>query len=220
MNKKILIIDDHAMLREGLKAMFSSWHTPMIVSEAINARGALEVLSSQQDIDLILLDLGLPDVEGYDFLETLVRKYPYIPVAILSITEKASVVGKVLQLGAKGYIPKSSDPEVLESAIKIILAGSIYIPPTLLDLTGEGDMVLPVLNELVLSSPIYRALTKRQMDIVKLLVQGMTNKEIGSQLNMSPATVRSHLTIIFRQLNVKNRTEAVNVVRNEGLITL
>lgn len=199
--------------------MLVGWNKNTEVFEANDASEATKLVQEVQHLDLIMLDLALPDVQGYELLESLVAQVPETPLAILSVTDRPSVIKEVLSLGAKGYIPKSASHDVMKNAINLILSGSIYIPPSLLDLTGEviGSRKTDTIMT-VQADGSARNLTTRQMEVIELLLQGKTNKEIGLSLNMSPATVRSHLTIVFRQLNVKNRTEAVHVARNLGLL--
>ncbi len=218
---KILIIDDHAILREGLKSLLTDWDGKVEIFEANNAGEATKLVKEINNLDLILLDLALPDVKGYELLESLETLASGIPIAVLSVTDRPSVIENVLRLGAKGYIPKSASPEVMKSAINLIMSGGIYVPPSLLDLTGEvaGPRKTDLSTMTIQADGSVHSLTDRQLEIIELLLHGKTNKEIGLILSMSPATVRSHLTVIFRQLNVKNRTEAVHVARRAGLIS-
>jgi len=216
---KVLIIDDHEVLREGLRSMLLAWNNTIETVEAGKISEVHTCVRSGIDYDLVLLDLNLPGVLGYELLESLVEQLPDTPVVVLSITESASVIQDVLRKGAKGYIPKSSSTDVIKNAISLVLSGSVYIPPSLLDLmTADGNDESSDRIFMERSTNIHRGLTKRQVEIIELLFQGKTNKEISSFLNLSTSTVRSHLTILFRQLNVKNRTEAVSVARDAGLL--
>ncbi len=216
---KILIVDDHAVVREGFKSILSEWDDQIEILEAKDSPQALTIVDRFHHIDFILLDLLLPGVEGYQLLETLVSDYPSIPVMIISVSDRPTVVETALRLGAKGFLPKSMPREIIINAIRLVLSGSLYIPPSLLNIHEDvtTDLVGFSFPTGVPQSPAQR-LTERQTEVFELMLLGKTNKEIAIKLNMSAATVRSHLTIIFRQLNVRNRTEAVHVARNRGIV--
>jgi len=217
--KKVLVVDDHAVLRDGIKLMLANLEPDVTVYEAATAAEAFDVVQQCSDFDLVLLDLALPDDrQGLLTLDSLCEMLPTVPVVVLSADEKSTTVRETLSRGAKGYLPKSSQQNIMQQAIQLVLSGGIYLPPTILDTTGEVALnAIENLQEYSQDRVLNDRLTNRQIDIVKLIAQGRTNKEIARILNMSTATVRTHLTMIFKRLGVKNRTEAGHVVHELGL---
>lgn len=209
---KTLIIEDHEIVREGLKYLLQRWwNGDLMCVEASSVEETHTLISQDAVYDMVFLDMKMPQVNGYELLEFVVASLPDIPVVIMSVETSAAVIIGAMSRGAKAYIPKSSPQETIFYALEEVLAGRKYFPPGTTpesDTTGNRGGGLPGKN----------SLTPRQKEIVVKLAEGKTNKEIASLLNMSAATVRSYLTIIFRQLNAKNRTEAVHVARKIGVI--
>ena len=233
----ILLVDDHALFREGLtlvlKQQLNTSEGDVNVLEADSAKTALEAVQQYQDLDLILLDLHLPDNQDFSLLQQIKSFDPSVPVAMLSANEDAQKIQQALQQGASGFITKSSKSSVMISAIQLILAGGIYVPPAILkaDLSGE-----PVENS-ANASPSETAakttnipsssstddivavqLTERQKEVLHLMDDGLSNKEIAKVLNMSPSTVKVHVAAILRACNVNNRTQAVSFARTHHLL--
>lgn len=207
---KILIVDDHEVVREGLKMVLLDWRKAEVYM-ASNAKESQILLQQNSNIDLVILDLTLPDVRRFELLDSIVKTAPLSPVVIFSADERVSVISETFDRGAKGFLPKSSSQELINYALDRVMSGEVYLPPSISDINLNQNKV----NSSNISIP---NLTNRQLDILELLVHGDSNKEIAEKLHMSPATIRSYLTIIFRQLDVKNRTEAVHVARQNGII--
>jgi len=214
-NKTILVVEDHKVVFSGLKFLLTNWHKGVLeILESDSAHNTKELISRRCDIDLIILDLKLPDTQGYELLDYLIKRMPNTAVLIVTAESDMSVIYNVYQRGAKGFVSKSSDVDEYIKALDALFSGSVYFP--------NIDLRSIPLESLSDSHAFSRSdklsLTRRQLQILEKLSQGKTNKEIAQLLHMSPATVRSYLTIIFRQLNTKNRTEAVHIARNIGLI--
>lgn len=209
---KILLIDDHALFREGLKFLLRSLDAALEVDEASDCAKALEHAAARS-YDLVLLDLNMPGVAGLDALAALHEAVPDSPLVVLSGEDNPGVVRAAIERGAMGFIPKSSTPEVLIQALRLVLARGVYLPPAVLDaarapasvaLAKSGDMTLP-------------GLTPRQMDVLRCVIQGKSNKIIARELDVSEGTVKAHLSSVLRALDARNRTEAVYAAAKMGL---
>jgi len=200
---KILSCEDHDLLRDGLHAVLSALPGQPTLLEASTAAQALEVLEREGDVALVLLDLGLPDVDGLDLLSDLRVRYPATGVAVFSGSTRASDVRAALDRGAQGYIPKSASREELIEALQKVLEGELFVPPALLEAA-----------EAITSTH----LTPRQREVAELLVRGLTNREIGDVLGIRMGTVKNYVEAILAVLEVSNRTEAVLALVERGLV--
>ncbi|OEF29411.1 response regulator [Vibrio rumoiensis] len=195
----IIIADDHPLFRN---ALFQSIH--MAVSganlhEADSLDALLAVLQKLDDPDLLLLDLKMPGSNGMSGLIHLRSNYPDLPIVVISASEEASVVSQVKSHGAFGFIPKSSDMRELNSALNQVLNGDPFFPEGLI---LNNDACNDLTQKLA-------ALTPQQYKVLGMLSDGLLNKQIAYELNVSEATIKAHMTAIFRKLEVKNRTQAV-----------
>lgn len=211
---KLLIVDDHPVLRDGLAALLQHAGPDTTVLQARDAGEGLAIADSCGDLDVIILDLEMPGMKGVEALSEFGRKRPDVPVIVLSSSEDPGDVRKSLAAGALGYVPKSASQQVLLSAIRLVLNGDLYIPPLILDEnpTAAGQRIRTAGSE---GAP---QLTQRQIEILRLLSEGMPNKTIAAALNLSVKTVKVHITAIFKALNVANRTQAAVAGRKAGII--
>ncbi len=211
---KLLIVDDHPVLRDGLAALLQHAGPDTTVLQARDAGEGLAIADSCGDLDVIILDLEMPGMKGVEALSEFGRKRPDVPVIVLSSSEDPDDVRKSLAAGALGYVPKSASQQVLLSAIRLVLNGDLYIPPLILDEdpTAAGQRIRTAGSE---GAP---QLTQRQIEILRLLSEGMPNKTIAAALNLSVKTVKVHITAIFKALNVANRTQAAVAGRKAGII--
>jgi DNA-binding NarL/FixJ family response regulator len=214
---KILVVDDHSLIREALHGVLKKLTRDAVVLEAANYAQTMEVISSNPDISLILLDLTLPDRDGFSMLAELRERNPAVSVVVLSAVQDRANVMKALELGAMGYIPKSARNEVMLSALQLVFAGGIYIPPEILG-REHLSQTLPRPSERAraIVSPADLGLTERQLDVLALMMQGKNNKSICRMLNLAEPTVKNHVTAILKALKVTNRTEAVIAVNELG----
>ena len=212
---KILIADDHRLVMEAVKAKLAELEPGI---EFVLAMSVDELLAAaSDDLDLALIDLNMPGAAGQSHIDELRRRHPAVPVIVLSGTEDPTVMRTAIERGVLGFIPKAYSPDVMISAVRLVLAGGVYVPPMMLSAVPPGVVAgvptaeavrhpgggMPTLDHL------RNVLTDRQVEVLQLLSQGKPNKLIGRSLGISEGTVKIHLAAIFRALNVRNRTEAV-----------
>lgn len=205
---KILIVDDHALFREGIYHVLKELDEQVNILDASDYDSAVEYVSINPDLDMILLDLNMPGKDGFTALDTFTKQYPAMPIVILSASNQQSDIQRALNAGAMGYIPKESTSSVMLNALKLILAGGIYVPPTL------AKQINQKVNQ---SDSIGNDLTPRQLQVLKMVIQGHSNKVIAAELNISEATIKMHVTAILRSLGVSNRTQAAMMAEKLGL---
>ncbi len=210
---KILIADDHGIVREGIKLVLLDLSPDLYVLEAADRNEVLAAVSGNPDIDLILLDLSMPGVTDFDLLTEISNSYSQIPVIILSATEDTRVMQRAIDRGAAGFIPKSAAQAVMTSAIQLVLSGGVYIPPAMVHYEEAGAATTP--PRITHASQLD--LTNRQLEVLKLLGEGKSNKIIARELGLSAHTVKIHVTAIFKALGVSNRTEAAVASRELGV---
>ena len=200
---KILLVDDHNLFRAGLRHVLYQLDERIEVVEAENCSQALKAIEHQCDFALALLDLHMPGDDGFVALAAISRESPTLPIVVLSASESHSDMRRALDGGAMGFIPKSTAVPIMLNALRLVLAGGIYIPPDLLRTRDEGR---------VESSQSLGELTARQLDVLNLVLEGKTNKAIANELKLSEATVKAHITAVFKTLRVTNRTQAALAV--------
>ena len=216
---EILMIDDHVLIREALRGVLKEVKGDATVLESSNCSQAMQLLAEHPDLDLILLDLNLPDRDGFSVLTELSERYPAISVVVLSAQQDRGTVVRALDLGAVGFIPKSGQREVMVSALQLVFAGGIYIPPEILARDQPSALQSHDKQPAAASSsalPADLGLTERQVDVLSLMMQGKSNKAICRVLNLAEPTVKNHVTAILKALGVSNRTEAVLAVGQLG----
>lgn len=214
---KFLIIDDHALIRDALQGVLKKLKRGATVLEAADCRQAMAAIEGNSDIDLILLDLTLPDRDGFSVLAELRERYPAIAVVVLSGLQDRATVMKVMEMGAVGFIPKGASREVMLTAFQLIFAGSIYVPPEILPHGAAAQAApTPPREGRSLITPAEAGLSERQLDVLALIMQGKSNKVICRTLNLAEPTVKNHVTAILRALKVSNRTAAVIAVNELG----
>jgi DNA-binding NarL/FixJ family response regulator len=215
---KLLVIEDHTLVREGLVTLLAQVEDGVAVADRPDFESALALLDDEDEVDLILLDLALPGIDGFAGLDILRRRYPAIPVAVVSAFDDAPTITRVMNLGASGFIPKSFSGEQLLVAVRQVLAGEIFRPRG----TGNGkqldDVVpLPPGSGGAGVSPAQIGLTERQAQVLTLLARGLSNREIAAHLGLSEGTVKIHVTAILKALGVASRTQALIAVTRYGI---
>lgn len=213
---KILIVDDHSLVREGLQAILSRSDLSAQYVEAWDAASVWRQLDQHPDLDFVLLDIQLPDCSGLDLLTRIVERNPNLPVVMLSADHDSSTVTHALNLGASGFLPKTSLSNVLISVIRLVMAGGVYIPAEAL------RKPLLTVEPLQTKSPPPATLetlrfTARQIDVFRYLLQGMSNKQICRKIDLAEATVKIHVRGILRALDVNSRAEAIAKAAQIGL---
>lgn len=217
---KVLIVDDHVLIREALRGVLQELHSDVEVLEASASRPVFDLIRQHPDLQLVLLDLRLPDRDGFDVLNELRQKVPALSVVMQSAFNDRENVVKALDAGAAGFIPKTASRDVLLGALRLILAGGIYIPPEILASTARppqpGSQQLPGTVGTRRPTPAELGLTERQVDVLALMMQGKSNKLICRALDLAEPTVKNHVSAILKALGVANRTEAVLAVAGLG----
>lgn len=212
---RILLADDHSLVREGLLHVLEELAPAPEVVQACDYPGALEAAARYPELDLALLDLHMPGMDGFAGLAAFRRRFPLVPLVVLSGAESPDDVRAAFRAGASGYIPKSSTAQVMLNALKLVLAGGVFLPNVLLD---AQDLRATSLERTAgRESASTRGLTERQLQVLALLAEGKPNKVIARALDITEGTVKIHLAAIFQTLSVRNRTEAVIAAREMDL---
>lgn len=201
---KLLVVEDHALVREGLLQTLKGIENEVQTLGAEDADAALQVLEEHPDVDLLVLDIMLPGLTGMSFLSVLRKRFPDVPVVILSALDDPETVKRALKSGASGFVPKASTSESMLDALRQVLAGEIYLPPKY----QEGS-----LSKSKGRSVAERfGLTPGQARVLDLLTEGKTNRQIAELLGVTEGTVKIHVSAIFKALNVTNRSQALLAV--------
>jgi DNA-binding NarL/FixJ family response regulator len=198
----LLLADDHEVMRLALRHALQPLATTIRWIEAADAAQVDARLADGVDIDLALVDLNMPGMEGLATVARWRRSFPTLPLVILSATDDVALVRELIGLGIAGFVPKSDAAAVMLQAIRLILAGGTYAPLRFLSESGGARSDAP-------APPNGLGLTPRQVEVLGLLARGLPNKGIARELGLSEATVKVHLLAIFRVLQARNRTEAV-----------
>jgi len=209
---KILVIDDHGLIREALHGLLKELRPDAVILDAPNACQARRQVADHPDLELVLLDLTLPDGSGFDVLAELRERHPAISVVMLSASQDRGDIACALELGALGFIPKSSQREVMLAALRLVFSGGVYVPPEIL-----GRPAAAPAPSAPAPSAVDIGLTGRQTEVLALMMQGKSNKAICRVLDVSEPTVKNHVTAILRTLKASNRTEAVIAAGALGL---
>lgn len=228
---KVLLADDHRLIIEGVRIKLTEIDPDLDLVVATTQSELDRAIAEHRDsLDLALLDISMPGTQGYSHVMRLRTEAPSLPIIILSGSEDVALMRTLMDAGVQGFIPKMYSPEVMLSAIRLVLAGGVYVPPLLLaHAQAQGWQPDDArLRTAATSDPspagtpsldkLRTLLTERQIDVMRLLSQGKPNKVIARDLGISEGTVKIHLAAIFRALNVRNRVEAVVASRRlQGL---
>ncbi|MDZ7856374.1 response regulator transcription factor [Sphaerotilus sp.] len=214
---KALLVDDHALFRSGLMMLLALRFPDVVMREADGLTAALAHLAAEPDIELVLLDLGLRDSEGLPTLRQLRAVSDELTLVVLSASDDPDTMIAALNEGAAGFIPKTTRSGTVEQALRIVLGGGIYLPPAVYSAVAplpavaqsDEDRSAEVIDRLGLSP--------RQVDVLRLLTAGQSNKVICRELDLAESTIKTHLLGLFRKLGVGSRTEAVVAAARIGL---
>lgn len=216
---KVLVVDDHPLIQTGVKSMLSRHDGTCQIVEAPDCASAVALLADGTDMpDLILLDLNLPDCSGLAALDAVRAAAPGAPVVVLSAEDDRNTILDALNRGAMGFIPKSMNPDLVWSALGLVLAGGVYVPHTVV--AGQGNGPNDRGNKAASDSVPGLAslgLTERQIDTLRMLVKGLPNKTIARNLGISEATVKVYVSAALRAMNVTSRTQAVIWLSRHGI---
>lgn len=202
---RILLADDHPLFADALRLLIER-HIPDSTLVALgDLESAHRELSSGKRYDLVILDLQMPGVKGFEGVERTLARFPEVPLVLISGADTTANVARAVQLGAKGFFPKTMAPNVLAAALQVVVAGGTYVPASYAQGTpapraGDG-------------SEAVAGLTLREREVLTLLAAGHANKEIARTLDLQEITIKLHVRNIFRKLSVRNRVEATNAAR-------
>lgn len=222
----ILIVDDHPLIREGLANVLGELDPEANTFEAASADEAVSAFGEHDPLALVLLDLGLPGAQGMSLLEQLRSTRPDVPVVVLSANDQRDVVLAAIDGGAMGFISKRSPTPVLVNALRLVLAGGVYVPPQVIGAPAPGEPPPAPTTPLSATAPAPArpprtladlGLTDRQAEVLALIVQGKPNKLICRDLDLAEGTVKTHISAILRALDVANRTQAVFKLSKLGI---
>ncbi len=213
MSLRLLVIDDHPLFLDGIVAILHRLEPDIHVVTACDvSRGIGEIEREMPDI--VLLDLSLPGIDGFTAIGEFHRRFPSLPVVVLSARERETDMRRAVEVGALGYIPKSSSPRMLMEALRQVQQGLVYLPElmsqSLCYIGAERRPLVPVVSG-------GEGLSLRQLEVLSRICQGHSNKQIALDLGLSEKTIKTHVTGIFRALGVVSRTQAVLVARKPGM---
>jgi DNA-binding NarL/FixJ family response regulator len=203
---KILIVDDHQLFREGLVYILKGLEQGVTILQTANYDGALEVMDEHADLDMVLLDLRMPGLDGYSLLETARISYPKLPIAVLSASRDRKEIQRAIDLSAVGFIPKDTSGKLLLNAVRMMLDGGMYLPP---EMAEKGEQ----------KTSDWPDLTPRQLEVLNMIASGASNKVIAADLGIAESTIKMHVTAVFKTLGVSSRTQAALVAQDKGLIS-
>ena len=204
---KFLIADDHPLFREALISALRPLFDNVEIIQSDNLDSTLEALKQNPDFDLVLLDLNMPGCDRFYGLIRVSKDFPEVPVAVISASDSIEVVSKVMSLGAKGFIPKATPTHTIADALKQIMNGNNWLPEGMQTSIEQGAPVIDIAKQV-------GELTPKQFQVLQLLQNGLLNKQIAFDLNITEATVKAHISALFRKLNVNTRTQAVLLLKN------
>ncbi|WP_404375641.1 response regulator [Vreelandella aquamarina] len=213
----LLVADDHPLFRDALHAVISSGLPDTQLFEADSLAGAMARIEAQEGLDLLLLDLSLPDADGLEGLKILRETYPWLPVAIVSAHQERQLVLDAITLGAVGYIPKSTPREQLLAALQQILQGQLYLPADIMRRPPPRAKPTAAGEDSEDKPSRLPQLTDKQLDVLSCMSQGMSNKQIARELDIAETTVKTHVSAILRKLDATSRVHAIVMAGEEDL---
>jgi DNA-binding NarL/FixJ family response regulator len=220
MGLKVLVVDDHALIRQGLRSLLAQLAGdagPVEVQEASGYLEALQRIEADPGLDLVMLDLRMPDVSGFAALADIEDRHPDLPVVIMTGEEDPALVREAFEHGALGFIPKSSPPPVILAALRLVLSGGTYVPPQIMASPPRTAPPAPKAAAPDTALADNLGLTPRQSDVLALLLAGKSNKVISRDLNLAEGTVKNHVAAVLKALNVDTRVQAVIAAARLGL---
>lgn len=215
----VIVADDHALFREGLKLQLKELGEGVEVLEAGDFKTAIELVGQHDKVDLVLLDLDMPGMDWRQALDELAAKADSTSVVVVSATGDPEIIEEALAKGAVGFIPKDCSGKVMLGALKLVLSGGTYVPPAML---GSWQRPSPFTRRAAAwenASGSRHSLTRRQMDVLSRLAVGQSNKEIARDLGLAEGTVKLHVTSILKSFGVSNRTQAVVAAQQAGILS-
>ena len=210
---RIILADDHGLIRDSLRPYLEQLADNVEIAEAVSLSEVRNHAGFAPD--LILLDLQMPGMQGPSSVADVQRVFADVPIVVVSGLSDPAVIRAVLQHGARGYIPKASRGKALVSALKLVLAGERYLPPSLLDEISALPLVSPP-NSAGGADGGFEKLSEREATALRLLIRGLSNKEIARELNLQEVTIKVHLRNVYRKIKANSRTDAVRIAMSRG----
>lgn len=228
---KILIADDHELFLKGLEFILQENLQNIEITSAQNYTEIFSILEQKNLFDLVITDLAMPGANWLEAIKKIHTALPETPIIIISAVFDKTILQQTLDIGVSGYIPKTASNNLIISAINLVLAGGVYIPHELL--YSNQNNSIPAQQQKEYISPLktlekitsntaehtQKGLTERQIDIIRCIAEGLSNKQIAYKLNLTEGTVKVHITVILKILNVKNRTSAIIEAAKRGYIS-
>jgi len=213
--KRFLVVDDHRLFLEGMRHLLQKLGDEIELDLSVSVASALLRFDQGHQYDLLLLDLELPEMDGFMLIESLHQRNIIVPMIVISSTTDISVIRRCMALGVSGFINKNAFADDMIFAIKRVLAGEISLPQNYLD---ELDTVALVDKQKALAPAAIQPVGVRQREVLSLINRGMSNKQIANVLSISEATVKYHIGILFKHLEVRNRTACLAKARQQGML--
>ncbi|RJF81292.1 DNA-binding response regulator [Azospirillum cavernae] len=209
---QVLIADDHSIVRSGLTHLVGELDEQATVVAATSFGQVGAILDQGTSFDLIVMDLRMPGLGGLDEVEALVKRVAPVPVAVFSMIESPDEMRAVLSRGVRAFIPKSTDDVLVVNILRLVMAGGSYVPPVL----GMPGGAAAATASRAAPPSLFDGLTRRQLEVLDLLTQGLSNQDIGERLGLNLSTVKTHVTGVLKALGVGSRTQAVLLVKETG----
>ena len=210
---KILLVDDHAIMRDGIKALLSIYDDIEVVGEASEGKEALE-MTRELNPDVVVMDISMPGMDGLEVTHRLTKRNPKVKVIILTQHDNREYILSTIKVGAAGYIPKKALGSDLVSAIRAVCSGDSFLYPS------AARTLIDDYRKQAEQPDIYESLTEREREILKLIAEGRTSREIAEALYISQKTVQGHRTKIMEKLDLHNRTELIKYAMRKGLVDI
>jgi DNA-binding NarL/FixJ family response regulator len=212
MSIKILLADDHAIVRDGLRRSLQQEEDMEVVGQAKDGLATIQ-LTRELSPDIVLMDISMPDVNGMDTCREITRDFPNVKVIGLSMHSAKRFVSEMFKAGACGYLPKNCEYEELTNAIRQVMSGKTYLSPTITDVVVDNFVRVSAEE----NNSVFFTLTKRERQVLQLMAEGKTTKQIGQSLHISPKTVEAHRLRVMEKLNINNVAQLTKYAIQEGL---
>lgn len=215
---RVLIADDHSIVRSGLSHLLAEVREDVQVVAATTLAQVRQLLDQDGAFDLIVMDLRMPGMGGLDDVAEVVNRVAPVPVVVFSANEDPAGMRDALARGVRAYVPKSTDDVLVINIFRLVLAGGVYMPPVVGGLATDSSIAAEPYgsgNGVADGGP-FAGLTRRQMEVLSLMAEGLSNQEIGERLGLNLSTVKTHVTGVLKALNVASRTQAVLLVKGAG----
>jgi DNA-binding NarL/FixJ family response regulator len=218
MKLKVLLADDHALFRDGMRYVLQQLSDQVDILCTGNLSDALKAAETNPAIDIALLDLNMPGSDGVGSIRVFNQLYPHIPIVVVSGSENRSEIEWAMEYGAMGFISKTTTAKEMVIALRAVLDGDVYFPLQLLANDDNNVSAADADSNYIIAA--RHGLTKRQIESLQLLAEGLSNKEISLRMNLADGTIKAHIAAAYQTLKVSNRTDAVRKAHKLGLITI